>query len=215
MIWLVARKTVIVYFFTHRLLIHVNAGSSLHEDSLHQPPQTSRAGQTLPPSAVEDSLPGASSGKYFWNQGRQQGHGWWWWWGALLAKPGPASFPLLSWAQLLPPPAWELTNRSLPAQLSCYSLHLLLWGLHILWSCNIWLWGLAYWGWGLWNNFYLLHILTINLLLASDTGYVDFPIMCILWTCWLKVIVWLSSRHHDTWSNKLGQIGLHTLAGTP
>ena len=51
--------------------------------------------------------------------------------GGLLAKPGPASFPLLSRAQLLPPPAWELTNRSLPAQLSCYSLHLLLWGLNI------------------------------------------------------------------------------------
>ena len=57
--------------------------------------------------------------------------------GGLLAKPGPASFPLLSRAQLLPPPAWELTNRSLPAQLSCYSLHLLLWGLNILWSFNI------------------------------------------------------------------------------
>ena len=137
--WLPCRVSshCLLFHFTHRLLIHVDAGSSLHEDSLHQSPESSRAGQTLPPWAVEDSLPGASSGKDFWNQSWQQGHGWWWWWGALLAKPGPASFPLLSRAQLLPPPAWELTNRSLPAQLSCYSLHLLLWGLNILWSCNI------------------------------------------------------------------------------
>ena len=95
--WLPCRVSshCLLFHFTHRLLIHVDAGSSLHEDSLHQSPESSRAGQTLPPSAIKDSLPGASSGKDFWNQSWQQGHGWWWWWGALLAKPGPASFPPL------------------------------------------------------------------------------------------------------------------------